>query len=86
MPDVPYILGHSPAELRRLMLQSTIPITERITPGLREFDLGCSDAKPPIKSGQVGMRSLSAWEYAPSQISVETDACRIKLGRSSTPR
>jgi hypothetical protein len=51
MPDVPYILGHSPAELRRLMLQSTIPITERITPGLREFDLSCSDAKPPIKSG-----------------------------------
>jgi hypothetical protein len=32
MSDVPYILGHSPAEVRRLMLQAAIlkPITERL--------------------------------------------------------
>ena len=49
MSDVPYILGHSPAEVRRLMLQAAIlkPITERLlreaglTPGLRVLDLGC---------------------------------------------
>jgi SAM-dependent methyltransferase len=47
--DVPYILGHSPVEIRRLMLQAAIlrPITERllreagITPGLRVLDVGC---------------------------------------------
>ena len=49
MSDVPYILGHSPAEVRHLMLQAAIlkPITERLlreaglTPGLRVLDLGC---------------------------------------------
>jgi hypothetical protein len=32
MPDVDYILGHSPAEIRRLILQAGIlkPITERL--------------------------------------------------------
>jgi SAM-dependent methyltransferase len=46
---VPYILGHSENEIRRLMLQSAIlrPITARllreagITPGMRVLDLGC---------------------------------------------
>ena len=49
MPDVDYILGHSPAEIRRLKLQAGIlkPITERllreagIAPGMRVLDLGC---------------------------------------------
>jgi hypothetical protein len=50
-PMSPTSSGIPQPRLRRLMLQSTIPITERITPGLREFDLSCSDAKPPIKSG-----------------------------------
>lgn len=47
--DVPYILGHSQAELRRLMLQASIirPITRRllleagIRPGMRVLDIGC---------------------------------------------
>jgi SAM-dependent methyltransferase len=49
MPDVDYILGHSPAEIRRLILQAGIlkPITERllreagVAPGMRVLDLGC---------------------------------------------
>src|SRR5712671_227119 len=56
MPDVPYVLGHSRAELRRLMLQAAIlrPITARLlreaglTPGMRVLDLGCG-------SGDVAM-------------------------------
>jgi tRNA A58 N-methylase Trm61 len=47
--NVPYILGHSEAELRRLMLQATIlnPITRRLLleaglqPGMRVLDIGC---------------------------------------------
>ncbi|WP_343713352.1 class I SAM-dependent methyltransferase [Inquilinus sp.] len=47
--DVPYILGHSQAELRRLMLQASIiqPITRRLLleaglkPGMRVLDIGC---------------------------------------------
>ena len=49
MPDVDYILGHSPAEIRRLKLQADIlkPISERllreagVAPGMRVLDLGC---------------------------------------------
>jgi ubiquinone/menaquinone biosynthesis C-methylase UbiE len=50
MPDdVPYILGHSQAELRRLMLLASIlvPITRRLLleaglrPGMRVLDIGC---------------------------------------------
>ncbi len=49
MPEVPYILGHSPSEMRRLMLQAAIlkPITGRLlreaglASGMRVLDLGC---------------------------------------------
>jgi SAM-dependent methyltransferase len=49
MAQPKYILGHSPAEIRRLMLQAAIlrPITERLLrsaelgPGMRVLDLGC---------------------------------------------
>jgi 2-polyprenyl-3-methyl-5-hydroxy-6-metoxy-1,4-benzoquinol methylase len=48
-PEVEYILGHSPVEIRRLMLQAALlePITERLlreaglAPGMRVLDLGC---------------------------------------------
>jgi SAM-dependent methyltransferase len=47
--NVPYILGHSDAELRRLMLQAAIlnPTTRRLLqeiglqPGMRVLDIGC---------------------------------------------
>jgi cyclopropane fatty-acyl-phospholipid synthase-like methyltransferase len=49
MPDVAYILGHSPAEIGRLIFQAGVlkPITERllreagVAPGMRVLDLGC---------------------------------------------
>jgi SAM-dependent methyltransferase len=72
MPDVPYVLGHSRAELRRLMLQAAIlrPITARLlreaglTPGMRVLDLGCG-------SGDVAM--LAAELVAPNGAVVGID-------------
>ena len=67
-----YILGHSPAEVRRLMLQATIlrPITERLLrsaklgPGMRVLDLGCG-------AGDVSM--LAAEFVGPSGAIVGID-------------
>ena len=61
MPDVPYVLGHSRAELRRLMLQAAIlrPITARLlreaglTPGMRVLDLGCGSADVAMLAAEL---------------------------------
>ena len=51
LSDVPYILGHSNAELRRLMLQAAIlkPITQRNL-RTRQFDRSGSRRRPPSPS------------------------------------
>jgi ubiquinone/menaquinone biosynthesis C-methylase UbiE len=69
MPEraaVEYILGHSPDELRRLMLQADVlrPITERLLkeaglkPGMRVLDLGCG-------AGDVVARGRFGWSKRP---------------------
>lgn len=61
MPDVPYILGHTDAELRRLMLQAAIlqPITRRLLleaglkPGLRVLDIGCGTGDVSLLAAEL---------------------------------
>jgi ubiquinone/menaquinone biosynthesis C-methylase UbiE len=60
-PEVEYILGHSPAEIRRLMLQAAIlkPITERLlreaglAPGMRVLDLGCGTGDVAMLAAEI---------------------------------
>jgi SAM-dependent methyltransferase len=57
----PYMLGHSPAEIRRLMNQAVIirPITERllrsagIERGMRVLDLGCGAGDVSMLAGEL---------------------------------
>ncbi|WP_437375631.1 methyltransferase domain-containing protein [Inquilinus limosus] len=61
MPDVPYILGHSEAELRRLSFQAAIlkPITRRLlleaglAPGMRVLDLGCGTGDVSLLAAEL---------------------------------
>lgn len=62
MPDdVPYILGHSEAELRRLTLQASIiqPITRRLLleaglrPGMRVLDIGCGTGDVSLLAAEL---------------------------------
>jgi 2-polyprenyl-3-methyl-5-hydroxy-6-metoxy-1,4-benzoquinol methylase len=60
-PEVEYILGHSPAEIRRLMLQAALlkPITERLlreaglAPGMRVLDLGCGTGDVAMLAAEI---------------------------------
>src|SRR5882762_1041393 len=60
-PEVEYILGHSPAEIRRLVLQAAIlkPITERLlreaglAPGMRVLDLGCGTGDVAMLAAEI---------------------------------
>jgi len=74
MAEVKYILGHSPAEARRLMHQSAIiqPVTERLLreaglgPGMRVLDVGCgvgcasSSARPGSRTARSLARPVGA--------------------------
>src|SRR5439155_18931792 len=59
--EVEYILGHSPAEIRRLMLQAALlkPITERLlresglAPGMRVLDLGCGTGDVAMLAAEI---------------------------------
>jgi SAM-dependent methyltransferase len=59
--DVPYILGHSDAELRRLTMQAAImnPITERLLreaglrPGMRVLDIGCGTGDVSLLAAEI---------------------------------
>jgi ubiquinone/menaquinone biosynthesis C-methylase UbiE len=61
MPDVAYILGHSPAEIGRLIFQAGIlkPITERllreagVAPGMRVLDLGCGTGDVALLAAEL---------------------------------
>ncbi|MGK9244336.1 methyltransferase domain-containing protein [Inquilinus limosus] len=58
---VEYALGHSEAEIRRLMLQATVlrPITERLLhaaglrPGMRVLDLGCGAGDVSLLAAEI---------------------------------
>lgn len=60
-PEVEYVLGHSPAEIRRLMLQAALlkPITERLlreaglAPGMRVLDLGCGTGDVAMLAAEI---------------------------------
>ncbi len=61
MPDVAYILGHSPAEIGRLIIQAGIlkPITERllreagVAQGMRVLDLGCGTGDVALLAAEL---------------------------------
>jgi ubiquinone/menaquinone biosynthesis C-methylase UbiE len=61
MPEVPYILGHSPDEVRRLTVQAAAlkPITERLlreaglAAGMRVLDLGCGTGDVAILAAKL---------------------------------
>lgn len=59
--EAEYILGHSPAEIRRLILQAAVlePITTRllraagIAPGMRVLDLGCGSGDVALLAAEL---------------------------------
>jgi SAM-dependent methyltransferase len=78
MRDVPYILGHSPAEIRRLAIQASLvePITERLLraaglePGMRVLDLGCG-------GGDVSMLLAEMVGPTGSVVGIDRNACAV---------
>ncbi len=66
--QVPYILGHSEHEIRRLMLQSAIlkPITTRllreagVEAGMRVLDLGCGTGDVSMLARRPGRAQWSS--------------------------
>jgi SAM-dependent methyltransferase len=67
--EVEYILGHSPDELRRLILQAEVlrPITERLLKeagiklGMRVLDLGCGTGDVAMLAAELVGRRATWW-------------------------
>ena len=82
LSDVPYILGHSNAELRRLMLQAAIlkPITQRLLlesglqPGMRVLDIGCG-------SGDVSLLLAEMVGPTGSVVGIDPSPAALTLAR-----
>jgi ubiquinone/menaquinone biosynthesis C-methylase UbiE len=80
MKQAKYILGHSPEEISRLMLQATLlhPFTERlmknaeIGPGMRVLDLGCG-------AGDVSMLAAELVGPSGSVVGIDRNAQVIDL-------
>jgi ubiquinone/menaquinone biosynthesis C-methylase UbiE len=80
--DVPYILGHSDAELRRLMLQAALlkPITRRLLleaglqPGMRVLDIGCG-------SGDVSLLVAEMVGPTGSVVGIDRSPAAVTLAR-----
>jgi len=80
--NVPYILGHSDAELRRLMLQAAIlkPITRRLLletglrPGMRVLDIGCG-------SGDVSLLLAEMVGPTGSVVGIDRSPAALALAR-----
>jgi ubiquinone/menaquinone biosynthesis C-methylase UbiE len=83
MTQATYILGHSHAEIRRLMLQAAIlrPFTERllrnaeIGPGMRVLDLGCG-------AGDVSMLAAELVGASGSVVGIDRNPQVIALASS----
>jgi SAM-dependent methyltransferase len=79
---VPYILGHSESEIRRLMLQSVVlrPVTGRllreagIAPGMRVLDLGCG-------TGDVAMLAADLMGSNGTVVGVDSSAEVLDVAR-----
>ena len=77
-----YILGHSPAEIQRLMSQAVIlrPITERllrsagIEPGMRVLEVGCG-------AGDVSMLAAELVGSAGSVVGIDRNAQVLAIAR-----
>jgi FkbM family methyltransferase len=82
LSDVPYILGHSNAELRRLMLQAALlkPITKRLLletglqPGMRVLDIGCG-------SGDVSLLLAEMVGPTGSVVGIDPSPAALTLAR-----
>jgi SAM-dependent methyltransferase len=82
MEEAAYILGHSQAEILRLIKQATIlrPTTERllrtagIRPGMRVLDLGCG-------AGDVSMLAAEAVGASGSVVGIDRDAQVLPVAR-----
>src|SRR5277367_3962556 len=85
--NVPYILGHSNAELRRLMLQAAIlkPITQRLLreigmqPGMRVLDIGCGSGDVSLLLAEmVGPTgSVVGIDRSPAALALARDRARV---------
>jgi ubiquinone/menaquinone biosynthesis C-methylase UbiE len=94
MPDVPYILGHSDAELRRLMLQAAIlkPITGRLLreaglqPGMRVLDIGCGTGDVSLLAAELVGPSgaVVGIDRSPAALALARDRARAAGLRSVT--
>ena len=82
LSNAPYILGHSNAELRRLMLQAAIlkPITQRLLleiglqPGMRVLDIGCG-------SGDVSLLLAEMVGPTGSVVGIDPSPAALTLAR-----
>jgi SAM-dependent methyltransferase len=83
---VPYILGHSDAELRRLMLQAAIlkPITRRLLlegglqPGMRVLDIGCGSGDVSLLLAEMvgSTGSVVGIDRGPAAVALVRDRAR----------